>query len=118
MRVQELNGGDVLAMRAGPASLPTGIGKTTNTVPEYKTSTASHPGVRVVQESYNILVINLLWAIHLHVLEALLAQIQRLQAAHHAAFTPQQPGFILVEIAKFGAELIERQRDHIHAFHL
>ena len=46
---------------------------------------------------------NLLRAINFHVAEALLAQIKRLQTAHHPALAPQQPGFALIEIAKFGA---------------
>ena len=55
-------------------------------------------------------------AIYLHIVKALLAQIERLQTAHHPALTPQQPGFVLVEIAKFGAQFIERQRNHINPF--
>ena len=48
-------------------------------------------------------------AVNLHVLKALLTQVQRLQTAHHAAFASQQPGFALVEIAELGAQLVERQ---------
>ena len=55
-------------------------------------------------------------AIYLHIVKALLAQIERLQTAHHPALTPQQPGFVLVEIAKLGAQFIERQRNYINPF--
>ncbi len=34
----------------------------------------------------------------------------------YPALTPQQPVFALVEIAKFGAQFIERQRNHINPF--
>ena len=61
---------------------------------------------------------NKLRAIHLHIRKALLAQIQRLQTAHHPTLTPQQIGFALVEVAKFGAQLVERQRNHFDAFNL
>lgn len=65
----------------------------------YSPANSKRPSIREGLLHHN----NLLRAIHFHVAEALLAQIKRLQTAHHPALAPQQPCFALIEIAKFGA---------------
>ena len=52
---------------------------------------------------------DVLWAVNFHVRKTLLMQIERLQFAHHATIAIEQPGPVLIQIAKLRAELIERQ---------
>gem|GEM_PF-3187515 len=52
---------------------------------------------------------DVLWAVNFHVRKTLLMQIERLQFAHHATIAIEQPGPVLIQLAKLRAELIERQ---------